>query len=196
MKKEITNTQLLEKIEAGFNKARLERVAGFEQAKLERVAGFEQAKLERDAGFEEARSERVAGFEEARLERVTGFEEAQLARDAGFEEASKARGVGFENARSEREAGFENAKQERITGFKNANNERESLLAVTKLGFDHQSKQIDKNTKAIESLKGHVIQNGDCIAKMIKKMDQEFAAATIDRKRLHRRIDEHELAHH
>jgi hypothetical protein len=81
-------------------------------------------------------------------------------------------------------------------GFQQAKNERESLLFITKKGFDDQSEQIETNRKAIESLSHRVSKNGDWIARMSKKVDQELAAATLDRKRLHKRIDEHHPVHH
>jgi len=47
----------------------------------------------------------------------------------------------------------------------------------------------------LKELKEHVYANGDTLARIIKKMDQEFSAATIQRSRLSDRIVRLEKAH-
>ncbi|MFA4845314.1 MAG: hypothetical protein WC654_02020 [Patescibacteria group bacterium] len=76
--------------------------------------------------------------------------------------------------------------------FDKADERFDELVLMTKMGFDDQSERIEANTQAIQNLDNRFVEQGDWICGIQKTMDQEFAAASLGRKRIEERISEHD----
>ncbi|NQV88936.1 MAG: hypothetical protein HQ488_01265 [Parcubacteria group bacterium] len=68
----------------------------------------------------------------------------------------------------------------------------QDLTIMTKMGFDDTGKKIDQNTQAISELNHRVTENSDRLSRVEITMNQEFAAATRQRRRVLEKVDNHE----
>ncbi|MBI2475545.1 hypothetical protein HYV69_03935 [Candidatus Uhrbacteria bacterium] len=69
----------------------------------------------------------------------------------------------------------------------------EGFALATATSFQNMQEQMDQRfeqaDKRFDELKEMAYSNGDAIARMMKKMDEEFSAATAQRQRLGERIE-------
>lgn len=76
--------------------------------------------------------------------------------------------------------------------FDKADERFEELVIMTKMGFDDQAERIEANTRVIQNLDHRLVEQGDWICGIQKTMTQEFAAASLGRKRIEERMSEHD----
>jgi methyl-accepting chemotaxis protein len=75
--------------------------------------------------------------------------------------------------------------------IKNTENNLTDLTIITKMGFDEMGMKVDQNTHSITELNHRVTENSDRLTRVEINMNQEFAAATRQRRRLLDGIDNH-----
>jgi len=76
--------------------------------------------------------------------------------------------------------------------FESTEQQIQDLILITKMGFGDTNKRIDRNTQGISELSHRAIENADRVPRVEITMNQEFAAATRQRRRILERVDNHE----
>lgn len=76
--------------------------------------------------------------------------------------------------------------------IKSTENNLTDLTIITKMGFDEMGIKVDQNTHAISDINHRVTENSDRLTRVEINMNQEFAAATRQRRRILENVNNHQ----
>ncbi len=88
--------------------------------------------------------------------------------------------------------GIKNEIKEMKIDIKDTKSNLTDLTIITKMGFDETGIKVDQNTHAISDLNHRVTENSDRLTRVEINMNQEFAAATRQRRRILENVDNHQ----